>query len=486
MFYIPPEIRATWPTPNYDNPETRGPGLIITVLLFHIIGSTMVALRCYTRTRITFSFGIDDIWILLTIIPSTGLATCVLTANINYGWDRHVWDLEAHKFKPGMHLATACYVFFAIATATTKLSLLAFYRRLLSPISHKSYKWVILVMEILAILSGLAYASGMPFLCNPIGAAWDFTPPLYRPAYDYHCVDRFAVTFAASIGNTLLDLLTMLLPIPIAWQLRLPIRQRLAVIGIFCLGAIVVVASCIKTRYIVSAIGESYDEQFDAYPLWIMSIVEIDLGIICASAPALRPLVSRYMPKVFGSMSRSRSSRRPMPLSLNSVDPSDRSRYLSDPAINKSMVMEKPRAAKIYSMVSITEKYKHTKPPRPIQSPITTNNAEFTGVIVPPDTPGMGLEYDSIPPKSHGQFIPSPALPEPYRSSNQHSRDDSGSIGSYKNDIRPGRRSGSTIPGSSDINDLLDDIDEQDDPTWEPVRAPLVGRNGTMRNGIEE
>ncbi|OJD11037.1 hypothetical protein ACJ73_09626 [Blastomyces percursus] len=494
MFYVPPEIRATWPAPNYENPETRGPGLIIIVLLFHIIGTIMVALRCYTRTRITFSFGVDDVWILLTMIPSTGLAACVLTANINYGWDRHIWDLEAHKFKPGMQLATACYVLFAIATSTTKLSLLAFYRRLLSPHSHMSYKWVILTMEILSVIAALAYALGVPFLCKygtliaayltcycinriddlrPIGAAWDFTPPLYRPAYDYHCIDRFTITFAASIVNAALDLLTMLVPIPITWQLQLPIRQRLAVIAIFCLGAIVVAASCVKTGYIVTAMGESYDEQFDAYPLWIMSIVEIDIGIICASAPALRPLISRYIPKAFGTMSRSRSSRRRMPLSINSVALSDRSRYLSDPSTYKPMIAEKPRTAKVYSVAGSR---KSSKSIPSIRSPTTANNVGFPdAVILPPDTSGMESEYDPISQKSRVQFTPSPTFSEAYYSRSQHSpKASGGSLRNYENEARDGGRSGSTFQGSSGMNDyILDDIDEHDDPTWEPVRAPL-------------
>ncbi|PGH02330.1 hypothetical protein AJ79_07670 [Helicocarpus griseus UAMH5409] len=473
MFYVPPEVRATWPPPNYDNPETRGPGLIITVLLFHIIGSAMVFLRWYTRTKITFSFGVDDVWIIFTLIPSTGLAASVLTANINYGWDRHVWDLEADKFRPGMQLAMACYVLFAVAASTTKLSLLAFYRRLVTPISLKNYKWVILVIEILVLISGCAYAFGMPFLCRPIQASWDFVPPLYKPDYEYHCIDRYTVTFPASIGNAILDFLTMLIPVPIAWQLRLPMRQRLAVIGIFCLGGVVVLASCVKTKYVVTAM-RSYDEQYDAYPLWIMSIVEIDVGIICASAPALRPLISRYAPKVFGSMSRPRSSRPPMELSLNSIALTDRSRYMSDTGTYKSVTrVEKPRAAKVYTTVSTTEEHPSMHSPRSIQSPITINNTEFVGVAMSTDTPEKDSEDGSISPTSHLRYTPSPTSHSPYWTRSHHSRDTSGSLRSYRDDTRSERRSESTITRSQSRNEPLNGIDEQGVSTWEPLRVPL-------------
>lgn len=109
--------------------------------------------------------------------------------------------------------------------------------------------------------------------------------------------------FNASIVNVVLEFLTMLVPIPIIWQLSLPKRQRLAVIAIFGLGFVVCVAGALKTHYVHTGIGESYDEQWDVYPLWILTIVEADVGLICASAPALKPFVGRYLPQVFGPQS---------------------------------------------------------------------------------------------------------------------------------------------------------------------------------------
>ena len=107
----------------------------------------------------------------------------------------------------------------------------------------------------------------------------------------------------ASIVNVILEFLTMLVPVPIIWQLTLPKRQRLAVIAIFGLGSVVCAAGALKTNYVQTGIGESYDEQWDVYPLWILTAVEADVGLICASAPALKPLVVRYLPHVFGPQS---------------------------------------------------------------------------------------------------------------------------------------------------------------------------------------
>lgn len=71
MLYVPPEIREAWPAPNYTDPLTRGPGLTIVVLTFHILATVMVALRSYTRLQLTFSFGLDDIFTIVALVSKT-------------------------------------------------------------------------------------------------------------------------------------------------------------------------------------------------------------------------------------------------------------------------------------------------------------------------------------------------------------------------------------------------------------------------------
>lgn len=62
---------------------------------------------------------------------------------------------------------------------------------------------------------------------------------------------------------------------------------------------------------------ESFDEQWEGYPLWIATTVEIDIGIICASAPALRPLISKYMPKLLDQTVRRLSKMHRAPEKIN-------------------------------------------------------------------------------------------------------------------------------------------------------------------------
>lgn len=66
----------------------------------------------------------------------------------------------------------------------------------------------------------------------------------------YACLDDGAIIFAASVVNIFTDLVVTTLPMPLIWGLKLPARQRLAVIYIFGLGVVVDVAGSAQTMYV--------------------------------------------------------------------------------------------------------------------------------------------------------------------------------------------------------------------------------------------
>lgn len=67
MLVPPPEIVASWPKPNYVNPEHRGPHLMIVVLCSLVISAIVVALRIYVRVKVKKNAGWDD-WLMLSTL----------------------------------------------------------------------------------------------------------------------------------------------------------------------------------------------------------------------------------------------------------------------------------------------------------------------------------------------------------------------------------------------------------------------------------
>lgn len=68
MREIPLEVLFTFPAPNYDDPETRGPGLIITIAVFTSLVTIAIALRYYTRIALKRWYGLDDVFIGLAYV----------------------------------------------------------------------------------------------------------------------------------------------------------------------------------------------------------------------------------------------------------------------------------------------------------------------------------------------------------------------------------------------------------------------------------
>ncbi|KAF2856944.1 hypothetical protein T440DRAFT_494693 [Plenodomus tracheiphilus IPT5] len=285
---LPPyEVLLSWPTPNYDNPVTRGNALVVVNSIFLGLVIITVGLRLYTRVIIKRWFGLDDIFILLALLFTIGLTTVVLLANRNYGWDRHVYDIPLKKLVPTSKIAMSAKVVFTAAATFTRLSLHCFYYRLVADSGKIWFKWLIHANVVYTIGIFISFTFIAVFLCDPVKNYWTLSAPIGT------CMDEGVVTLVCGIINCVADFATTITPIPLVMRLHMPRRQRVAVAFLFGLGIIVTVAGIVRTWFIYQSLIKSYDQTWYAYPLWIAAAVEIDLGVICASAPVLRPLLAK-------------------------------------------------------------------------------------------------------------------------------------------------------------------------------------------------
>ena len=146
--------------------------------------------------------------------------------------------------------------------------------------------------------------------CKPLSAFW--TP---LATYPHHCIDEGLYMMSFGIITVFLDFFLLFLPIPIVWGLQLPRKQRIAVCCLFFIGFIVCIAGIIQIYYVDRALVKSYDETWEGWPLWVASAVEVDLGILCVSVPAIRPLLAIYIPRLL-------ESSRPPLRDIKEIDPS--------------------------------------------------------------------------------------------------------------------------------------------------------------------
>jgi hypothetical protein len=75
-------------------------------------------------------------------------------------------------------------------------------------------------------------------------------------------------------------------------SIQRPKREKLALVGVFSLGVFSCIASIVRLHSI-RIYTESKDPFFDAVPINLWSMIEVNIGIWCASIPPLKALFSR-------------------------------------------------------------------------------------------------------------------------------------------------------------------------------------------------
>lgn len=97
----------------------------------------------------------------------------------------------------------------------------------------------------------------------------------------------------ASIPNVITDILLLALPLPYVWGLHAPLSQRLILAGMFLLGVFVSVVSVVRLSILMGLNLTNGDVTFNLSQVFIWSLVEVQVGLICGCLPSLRPFVQK-------------------------------------------------------------------------------------------------------------------------------------------------------------------------------------------------
>ena len=108
--------------------------------------------------------------------------------------------------------------------------------------------------------------------------------------YSLFLADGFP-SAATSAFNIITDIWILALPIKTLLSIQRPNREKFALIFVFSLGVFSCIASIIRL-HAIRIYTESTDPFYDSVPINLWSMIEVNIGIWCASIPALKALVS--------------------------------------------------------------------------------------------------------------------------------------------------------------------------------------------------
>lgn len=304
-FAASPEVIASWPTPNYVNPENRGPALVYVCIIFSTVGVILCTARVYSRLFITRAPGVDDLLIVCGLLASIALSVMVIIGNKTYFSGRHIWDIPISKFsghRLNVWIAMWCYI---TAATFVKISVLLFYRRLSVKFSKVFLiaTWVGIVYNIVYML---AFFMTLLLICDPVYAYWQSFDPIWASTHKFRC-NTEGTSLPASAGLSVLgDLYSTLLPVFLIYYLDLPRKQKFALYGLFALGFLAVGAGIVRTVLLYRLLNSDFDFTWILWETWIWAVVELYVAIWAASAPALKPFFQKFFVESIESITKNK------------------------------------------------------------------------------------------------------------------------------------------------------------------------------------
>ncbi|KAF4121028.1 transporter [Geosmithia morbida] len=314
----------------------RGPASFAVSVATLTAASAFVVARLVSRYFIVRCVRWDDFIMILAWLIAVFL-TFTIAFGTAHGLGQYDKDIRADQRSVLRRCEYVFSILYNPALMATKTSVLVFYLRLFRNTQFvlKYWSWTLLVIvnlsgTILTLInifreipwntfSPLAHVPACAIAeCSPVEAAWN---PLYQGKI--RCVPLLTEFICSSPINIITNLCLLFLPIPVLTQMRLPARQKIAVVCLFSLGIFITIVDVVRIYFLQSAVsdvptsissganttfGGQTDFAWNASLSFMWSAVEVNVGIICACIPTLKPLILKLLPAMLYDPDGSRST----------------------------------------------------------------------------------------------------------------------------------------------------------------------------------
>ncbi|KAK6437339.1 hypothetical protein LTR95_006464 [Oleoguttula sp. CCFEE 5521] len=283
--------------------ENMQPRVLAAVVVFPILSTVSVAARVATRLWMK-QFYWDDTLCLI------GWVFAVSYAVVEYIWIKmnwfgyHVVDIPKLSLEETI-LATkyslAQQVLYNPVLGLVKASIVVFFLRLGD--QRKAIKWTLLVFGAINIGHMISVFIAALFQCIPVSAYWNRYRPV--PPDDFQCIDEKAFSLVTAGLAILTDVVVLLIPMAMLWNLQLDLRRKVIVGIALSLGWVVTIISAIRFKVFYNFwMGLDNDGTYGYNQ--VISGIEINVALITCCAPALKAMITLFMPRIFGTVDGSR------------------------------------------------------------------------------------------------------------------------------------------------------------------------------------
>ena len=175
---------------------------------------------------------------------------------------------------------------------------------------RRHIRLTLLILQVFNIAHMISVLLVVVFQCSPVHMYWEHhkTDQLVDGTIvnnGYTCIDRASFSLSTAAISVLTDVAILLVPIAMMWDLKMPVRRKMAVIFVLSLGWIVAVVGIIRIKFFIDFWYGRFPDP--SWSLWhTLSGVENNVAIMVACGPAIKGYNARFFPGLLGTSYASR------------------------------------------------------------------------------------------------------------------------------------------------------------------------------------
>ncbi|TPX16110.1 uncharacterized protein E0L32_004105 [Thyridium curvatum] len=177
--------------------------------------------------------------------------------------------------------------FYSWSIFLTKMAVLAFYWRMFKRLP---IRWPIIILACSCVIWIIIRTFMTIFRCSPIQYYW-------HKSINGHCsIDAATYYVATDSTHTALDVLILTLPVSEVVRMKLPLGQKISVVGLFSCGLIVCIASAFQIVQSRQYNPQSIEVPHQLALSLTWAAVELNLAVLASCLPLLRPIFRKFIP----------------------------------------------------------------------------------------------------------------------------------------------------------------------------------------------
>lgn len=253
-----------------------------------------VAIRLYYRTKIVRCFGADDFFVLLSVLLGTLGIICLCIAVTN-GFGQHFLKLSMKQITALLKAYYVTFFTYVMSTACIKISLILQFLRIFTT-GHMRYVCFALLST--TALWGLASVILALIPCWPVKGAWELLTPTKCWAFSIRDSKSMVTSNEThAVINMVLDILVLLTAVKLLFAAQIEKKQRVGLSVMLVLGSLVTTCSIVRLVTMVqnkAGTAPNFDPTYETSITVILSAVEVQGAVICASIPFFWPVFSKF------------------------------------------------------------------------------------------------------------------------------------------------------------------------------------------------